>query len=136
MLLAVLQSIDLLVANHRLAPVDAARFSVLSTLGGAAAFATATIPLVLLPAAARQQPRATATALGLAASVGLGIAAIGATLARPLVTHGFGPEYEPAARLLAPYLLGMACIGIVRVLAAQRCAARRCGSSSPPPRPC
>jgi O-antigen/teichoic acid export membrane protein len=122
-LLAVMQSIDLLVANHRLAPIDAARFSVLSTLGGAAAFATATIPLVLLPAAARREPRAAATALGLAGGLGVAITVLGAAAARPLVTHGFGVEYEPAARLLAPYLVAMGCIGIVRVLAAQRCAA-------------
>lgn len=122
-LLAVLQSVDLLVANHRLTPTDAALFGALSTLGGAAAFATATIPLVLLPAAARDQPHATITALGLAGGVGLGIAAVGAAIARPLVTQAFGADYEPAARLLGPYLLAMAGIGVVRVLAAQRCAA-------------
>lgn len=122
-LIAVLQSIDLIVANHRLDPVDAARFAVLSTLGGAAAFATATIPLVLLPAAARGDGDATTSATGLAASVGLGAAAVGALLAGPLVRTGFGDEYAPVAALLGPYLLAMASLGVVRVLVARRAAA-------------
>ncbi|MFT3853989.1 MAG: glycosyltransferase family 39 protein [Ilumatobacteraceae bacterium] len=122
-LLAGLQSIDLLVANHRLGAIDAAQFGALSTLGGAAAFATATIPLVLLPAAARGQSEANATATGLTLVVGLGIAAAGALIARPLLADGFGGEYAAAAGLLGPYLLAMALLGLVRVLVAQRCAA-------------
>ena len=51
--LAVMQTTDLLVANRVLGADDAAAFGVLSTLGGAAFFATATIPLVLMPAAVR-----------------------------------------------------------------------------------
>ena len=51
--IAVLQSTDLLVANRVLDADDAAAFGVLSTIGGAAFFATATIPLVLMPAARR-----------------------------------------------------------------------------------
>ena len=50
MAVAVLQSTDLLVANRVLDADDAAAFGVLSTIGGAAFFATATIPLVLMPA--------------------------------------------------------------------------------------
>ena len=63
--LAVLASTDLLVANRVLDPVDAAQFGVLSTLGGAAFFATATIPLVLMPAAVRGRPHAAATAVAM-----------------------------------------------------------------------
>ena len=121
-LLAVLQSIDLLVANHRLDPTAAASFGALSTLGGAAAFATATIPLVLLPAAARGRSAATATATGLTLVVGLGIAAAGALVAVPLLTDGFGESYAPAAALLGPYLLAMALLGLARVRVAQHCA--------------
>ena len=55
--LAVLQTIDLLVANRVLGPLAAAQFGVLSTLGGAAFFATATIPLVLMPAAVARPAR-------------------------------------------------------------------------------
>ena len=47
---------DLLVANRVLDADEAARFAVLSTIGGAAFFATATIPLVLLPAVRRGRP--------------------------------------------------------------------------------
>ena len=72
--LAVLASTDLLVANRVLDPVGAAQFGVLSTLGGAAFFATATIPLVLMPAAVRGRPHAAATAVAMTAGVGVAIA--------------------------------------------------------------
>lgn len=122
-LIAALQSVDLLVANRRLGSVDAARFGVLSTLGGAAAFATATVPLVLMPAAARHRAKATSTAVSLTLGVGAGLVVIGALLARPLVVHGFGEIYAPAATWLVPYLVAMAMVGLIRVLVAQHCAA-------------
>ena len=57
-LLAVVQSADLLVANRVLTADEADRFAVLSTIGGAAFFATSTIPLVLLPAVRRGRAQA------------------------------------------------------------------------------
>ena len=47
--LVVIQNQDLLFANRLLSPAQAGQFAVLSILGGLAAFATMTIPLVLLP---------------------------------------------------------------------------------------
>ena len=47
--LVVVQNQDLLIANRLLPPAQAGQFAVLSTIGGLAAFATMTIPLVLLP---------------------------------------------------------------------------------------
>ncbi len=75
-LLAVVQSADLLVANRVLAADEADRFAVLSTIGGAAFFATATIPLVLLPAVRRGRAQAAATAYALTAATGLGITVV------------------------------------------------------------
>ena len=100
-LLAVVQSVDLLVANRVLDDDEAARFAVLSTIGGAAFFATATIPLVLLPSI-RQRPAelAAPTAYALTAGTGLTITAIATLLARPIVGVAFGPEYRDVASLV------------------------------------
>ena len=51
LLLAVLQNQDVVFANALLDGDEAGRFAVLSTLGGLAAFASTTVPLVLLPRA-------------------------------------------------------------------------------------
>ena len=123
-LMAVLQSVDLLVATRVLDDDAAAQFAVLSTLGGAAFFATATIPLVLMPAAVRGRPHAASTALALTAGVGLGVAAVGAVLARPLLGATFGEEYSDVAHLVGPYLLAMALLGVVRVEVARLAAER------------
>jgi hypothetical protein len=123
-LMAVLQSLDLLVATRVLDDDGAARFAVLSTRGGAAIFATATIPLVLMPAGVRGRPHAAPTALALTAGVGLGVAASGAILARPLLGATFGDEYGDVAHLVGPYLLAMALLGIVRVEVARFAAER------------
>ena len=53
LLLAVIQNQDVLFANALLDADEAGRFAVLSTLGGVAAFATTTVPLMLLPRAGR-----------------------------------------------------------------------------------
>lgn len=118
--LAVLQVVDLVVANARLDDVSAGQFGALSTLGGAAAFATATVPLVLLPASARGDDHARRLALRLTLAVG-GAAALGGwLLAGPLLRLAVGTELAGSARWLGPYLVGMAALGAVRVLVATR----------------
>ena len=121
LVLGVLQTQDLFVANARLDGIAAAQFAVLSTLGGAAVFATATVPMVLLPQVKDRRPRATATAIALTAAVGLAVTIVGLVTARPLMRMAFGPRYEPVAPLLAVYLLGMASLAVCRVVAARRC---------------
>ncbi len=120
--IAVLQSIDLVIANSRLDAIGAASFAVLSTVGGAAVFATATVPMVLLPAAARQRARAATAAVWLTVAVGLTIAAAGTLLADSMIAPMFGRDRAPSAGLVGLYLLAMAAVGLVRVLAAHRCA--------------
>ncbi len=118
--IAVMQSIDLLVANRVLSADDAAAFGVLSTIGGAAFFATATIPLVLMPAVRRGRDSAAQVAVALTAAVGLGVAVVGAVLAPYYLPRTFGEEYADLARLTGPYLLAMALLGVIRVQLARR----------------
>ena len=136
LVLGVLQTQDLFVANARLDGVAAAQFAALSTLGGAAVFATATVPMVLLRQVKSSRPNATATAVGLTVAVGLAVTVVGFAIARPLMRTAFGPRYEPVAALLPIYLLAMASLAVCRVVAAWRCTSdparliRICGIAS------
>jgi hypothetical protein len=122
--LALVQNQDVLLANALLSDGDAGRFAVLSTLGGIAAFATTTIPLVLLPRARDRDGRrgALTAALGAAAALGLGAVVVVAIAPHALVTAGFGARFADVAPLVAPYVGAMAVLGIARVLVAQRVA--------------
>ncbi len=121
-LLAVVQSVDLLAANRVLADGEAARFAVLSTIGGAAFFATATIPLVLLPSVRHGRHQAAPTAYALTAATGLTITAVATLLAAPIVGVAFGAEYRDVAHLVGAYVLAMALLGLIRVEVARRAA--------------
>jgi O-antigen/teichoic acid export membrane protein len=120
--LAVVQNQDVLVANALLGAGEAGRFAVLSTLGGVAAFATTTVPLMLLPRASAGDRRALPAALAVAGA--LGVAAVATVAVDPtrLVTAAFGARYAPAAALAIPYLVAMALLGVSRVLVAHACA--------------
>jgi uncharacterized membrane protein/O-antigen/teichoic acid export membrane protein len=118
--LAVLQVTDLVVANARLDDLDAARFGALSTVGGAAVFATATVPLVLLPESARGNDDARRVAISMALFIGLAIAVGGWLFAGPVLELAAGPELAGAAPWLGHYLLAMMAIGVARVLVAAK----------------
>jgi hypothetical protein len=120
--LALVQNQDVLLANALLTDGDAGRFAVLSTLGGIAAFATTTIPLVLLPRARGGETGALTAALGAAAALGLGAVAVVAVAPHTIVALGFGEQFAGVAGLVAPYVGAMAILGLARVLVAQRCA--------------
>jgi uncharacterized membrane protein/O-antigen/teichoic acid export membrane protein len=124
LLLAVLQNQDVVAAGALLGPGEAGRFAVLSTLGGLAAFATTTVPLMLLPRAAAER-RALPTAVGVAAALGIGATVAVAIDPSALVGAAFGDRYAAVAGLAAPYVLAMALLGITRVLVAQACAVGR-----------
>jgi hypothetical protein len=121
LLLAVVQNQDVLLANALLPAGEAGRFAVLSTLGGVAAFATTTVPLMLLPRAGRDALRA---ALVVATLLGLGAVAVIAVAPGPLVGAVFGGRYESVGALAVPYVLAMALLGVARVLVAHACAGR------------
>lgn len=122
LLLTVVQNQDLLIANRVLSPAAAGQFAVLSTLGGMAAFATLTVPLVLLPRTARGDQAGLFPALGLTALIGGAILLVAVAAPNLLVVSLFGARYRPVTGVVAPYILAMALLGVARVLAAHRCA--------------
>ncbi|MGH2792484.1 MAG: glycosyltransferase family 39 protein [Actinomycetota bacterium] len=121
-LLALIQNQDLLLAGRLLDTAGAANFAALSTLGGAAAFALATIPVVLLPRAAQGDEGALGTALTVGAALGGGAVLIAALAPELIVTSVFGDRYVSITQLLVPYLGAMTFLGLGRVLVANLCA--------------
>ncbi|HEY2054070.1 MAG TPA: glycosyltransferase family 39 protein [Solirubrobacterales bacterium] len=117
--LAVVQCQDIVFANATLGGAEAARFAAISTLGGAAVFATATIPFVLMPRAKAGEPGALGAALGTAALLGGGAALVALIAAEPILTLAYGGgRFDAVASFLPAYMLAMALLGVARVLAA------------------
>jgi O-antigen/teichoic acid export membrane protein len=123
--LALVQNQDVIAAGALLGPAEAGRFAVLSTLGGLAAFATTTVPLILLPRAAAGERRALPAAVGVAAALGLGAIVLVAIDPSALVGAAFGARYAAVAGLAVPYVLAMALLGVTRVFVAHFCATGR-----------
>jgi hypothetical protein len=120
--LALLQNQDVVLANALLDADQAGRFAVLSTLGGLAAFASTTVPLVLLPRAQRGDAGALAAAVGSAAALGAGAVLVVALMPADVVGAAFGERYASVGALTVPYVAAMALFGAARVLVAHRCA--------------
>ena len=125
LLLAVVQNQDVLLANALLDGAEAGRFAVLSTLGGIAAFATTTVPLMLLPRAGGDGRDALRAALAVAGLLGLGAVAVVALSPERLVGLVFGDRYASTGAVAVPYVLAMALLGVARVLVAHACARQR-----------
>lgn len=123
--LAIVQNQDVVLANALLPAGEAGRFAVLSTLGGAAAFATTTVPLVLLPRAARGEPHALTTAVAATLMLGAGAVLVAAIMPASVMGAAFGGRYASVASLAVPYLGAMALLGLARVLVAHGCARGR-----------
>lgn len=125
---AIVQNQDLVFANGLLAPSTAGMFAALSTLGGVAAFATANIPLVLLPRAggdAARGRRATTVALALAAAIGGAVVVAMAVVPDRALAALVGERYVGIADVAVYYLAAMALLGIARVLGARLLATGR-----------
>jgi hypothetical protein len=122
LLLAVVQSQDVVFAQALLPGGEAGRFAVVSALGGIAAFATTTIPLTLLPRAAGGDRRALPAALAVAALLGGGATVVAALAPDGLLRTAFGEDYAGIGELVGPYVGAMALLGIARVLVADACA--------------
>lgn len=118
LLLALIQSEDLLFANSTLLSSEAGRFAALSTLGGIAAFATTTVPFVLMPRARAGERGAFVAALAAAVALGGGAALFVLAAPGTIVELLFGQRYVEIAPLAAPYLAAMALLGVARVLVA------------------
>ncbi len=119
--LAVLQNQDVVLGNVVLVTEQAGRFAVLSTIGGLAAFATTTVPLVLLPRAADGRRGALGSALAVAALLGAAAVAVVVLVPSQLVGAAFGERYASVGALAVPYVAAMALFGLVRVVVADRC---------------
>jgi hypothetical protein len=126
--LAAILSQDLVWANAMLAAGQAASFAVLSTVGGIAAFATATVPLVMLPRTARGEGGAPGPAVAFTAAAGLG-AMLLVAVAPGAPGAVFGSAYADVAALLPRYVVAMALLGLVHVLVADRFATGAGGST-------
>lgn len=118
-LLAVLQNQDVVLGNAVLGGGAAGLFAVVSTLGGIAAFATVTVPMVLL--ARLREGRREPLGVAVAFAAGIGGLAVAAFAVAPAALAGslFGARYADAGGIAIPYLLAMALLGVARVLAAQ-----------------
>ena len=117
--LALVQCQDVVFANATLGGVEAARFAAISTLGGVAVFATATIPFVLMPRAKEGEPGALGAALAAAGLLGGGAVLVTLVASELLLSLAYGGgEYLDVSALLPPYMLAMGLLGVARVLAA------------------
>lgn len=122
LLLAVIQQQDLLLAKRLLPDGEAALFAVLSTLGGAAVFATVKIPTVLLPRATERSRQALLTALVLATALSGGVVVVVGLFPDFIVGTVFGERYLPVARFALPYMIAMGLFALSRVVVAYRTA--------------
>jgi 4-amino-4-deoxy-L-arabinose transferase-like glycosyltransferase len=124
--LAIVQCQDIVFANATLSGAEAARFAAISTLGGAAVFATATIPFVLMPRAKAGERGAFGAAVGTAALLGGGAALLTLIAAEPILALAYGGgRFDAIASFLPAYMLAMALLGVARVLAADAVARGR-----------
>ena len=125
---AVVQNQDLVFANGLLTSSTAGMFAAVSTIGGIAAFATANIPLVLLPRAGgdpRRGRQATVVALVLAAVIGAALTGIVAFAPRAWGIDVVGQKYVDIASIATPYIAAMALLGVARVIGAHLLAVGR-----------
>jgi O-antigen/teichoic acid export membrane protein len=121
-LLAVVQNQDVVFANGLLSGSRAGEFAALSAIGGIAAFATSTIPLVLLPrlrAADVDARRAVRVALSAAAGLGAIAVAVAWFAPTSLYVAVVGSRYAAISTIATAYLVAMALLGVSRVAAAQ-----------------
>jgi hypothetical protein len=125
LVLAVLQNQDVVFANALLDGDAAGRFAVLSTLGGLAAFASTTVPLVLLPRARAGDRSALGAAVGAAGVLGLAAVVAVAMMPHDVVAAAFGERYAGVGGLAVPYVAAMGLFGVARVLLAHRIATAR-----------
>lgn len=118
---------DLIVANAVLDPDAAGAFAVLSVIGGAVAFATATIPMVLLPRSTQTTTDSAALRAAIGTTAALAAGAVLVAIVMPDLVLGVvsGTTDGQLRSLLVPYLLAMGALAVGRVLAAHHCSVGR-----------
>ena len=124
LLVAVIAAQDVIIANRLLPSDQAGVFAAVSTLGGAAYFATATIPMVLL-ASTKDDRGSMPVALGAAALISVTAVSVVAVLPAGVYAAVLGEPYRGVGDLAVGYMAAMAAIGVARVLLAELCTANR-----------
>ncbi|MCM0620132.1 glycosyltransferase family 39 protein [Nocardioides bruguierae] len=121
LLVAVVAAQDVIIANKVLPGAEAGVIAAVATIGGAAYFATATIPLVLMPSSGAEQKGSLAVAL--AAAAGISLAALLVVAAIPASGYALvvGEAYRDAATYAPAYVGAMAALGVAKVLVARLC---------------
>lgn len=124
LLVGVVAAQDVILANRMLAGDQAGVVAAVATIGGAAYFATATVPLVLIPSG--QQNRASLlAALGAATAVSLAAIAVVALLPAGWYASAIGEGYRGVEAYVVVYVAAMSALGIAKVLLAQLCLGQR-----------
>lgn len=122
LLVAVMAAQDVVVANRLLAGDEAGFVAAVATIGGAAYFATATIPMVLMPSGGDESSRGSlAVALGAATAVSLALVAAVALVPASLFAQVLGERYAEVGPYATGYVGAMAALGVAKVLAARLC---------------
>lgn len=124
LLVGVVAAQDVILANRMLAGDQAGIVAAVATIGGAAYFATATVPLVLIPSG--QQNRASLlAALGAATTVSLAAIAVVALIPDGWYASAVGEGYRGVDAYVVVYVAAMGALGIAKVLLAQLCLLQR-----------
>ncbi len=121
LLVAVVAAQDVVVANRLLSGDEAGFVAAVATIGGAAYFATATIPMVLMPSGDDAGRGSLGVALGAAAAVSLALVAAVAALPASVYAAVLGDEYAGVGPYAVGYVAAMAALGIAKVFTARLC---------------
>lgn len=120
LLVAVVAAQDVIIANRMLGEGAAALIAAIATIGGAAYFATATIPMVLMPAGKAGRG---SLAVALVAAGGVSVAAVVTVALIPgdWYAAALGEHYRGVESYVVYYVAAMAALGVAKVLLAQLC---------------
>lgn len=130
LVVAVIAAQDVVIAGRLLPDLDSGVFAAISTLGGAAFFATSTIPLMMLGNPAGRARQALGSAIVLTALGSLAAVAVAASLPDQAYAALLGEPYAAIRWAAVPYLLAMAALGLSRVLLAHLCSLGRGGQAA------
>lgn len=120
--IAILQNVDVIAAKLSIGGADAGLFGAAAVLAKGLLVVPQALTIVLLPRVAEQEARGRPTGSFLAVGVlamaitGVAAMAVAAVVEGPVMTIAFGPEYEPAASLLVPFIGATTLLGALLIL--------------------
>jgi len=125
LVIAVIAAQDVILANRLLPADQAGVIAAVATLGGAAYFATATVPMVLLPNARDGRRGSLLVALGAAVLVSMSAIVVVALIPASGYAAALGEPYRDVSLFAVRYVAAMAALGVAKVLLAHLCVAGR-----------